>query len=75
MEYEIVPPKGEPTFCESSCNHKDCALWREFFASKCVICGQLFEPGQRYYQIEPGRKLKTERRWIHATCAEEASKI
>jgi len=73
MGYAIVPPKGEPTFCEEPCNHKDCELWREFFTSKCEICGKTFEEGQRYYQIEPGRELKIERRWIHAACVDGVS--
>lgn len=71
MAYGIVPHKGEPTMCEQPCDHKDCKLWREFFVSKCEICGKTFEEGQRYYQTEPRRKLKDERRWVHAACEEE----
>lgn len=52
MAYQIVPPKGELTFCEKECSHKDCELWRGFFASKCVICGKEFEPRQRYCAID-----------------------
>lgn len=71
MGYLIVPHKGEPTMCDHPCDHKDCALWREFFNSKCEICGKPFEEGQRYCQTESGRKLKDERRWVHAACEEE----
>ena len=61
MAYQIVPPKGEPTFCENECNHKDCAMWRNFFASKCDICGKPFEEGQYFYDVKPGV-------WIHSKC-------
>ena len=71
MAAGIVPPRGEPTMCETSCIHKDCQQWREFFASTCAICGNPFEEGQRYYQTEPGRTQDKERRWVHATCEEE----
>jgi len=71
MGYGIAPPKGEPTFCEGPCEHRDCEVWREFFASKCEICEQPFEEGQRYYQTEPGRKKKDTRGWVHAACLEE----
>ena len=71
MAYGIVPRKGEPTMCEQQCDHKDCELWREFFASTCKICGKGFEEGQRYYQAESGRKHRDKRRWVHAMCEEE----
>ena len=71
MAAGIVPRQGEPTMCEHPCNHKDCQLWREFFASTCEICGGPFGEGQQYYQTEPGRELKTERRWVHARCEED----
>ena len=71
MAYGIVPHKGEPTMCEQPCDHKDCKLWREFFASKCEVCGKPFEEGQTYYQTEPGRKLKPGRRWVHAACEDK----
>ena len=52
MSYSVVPPKGEPTFCEKKCSHRDCKLWRAFFASKCAICGKGFEPGQKYCAVD-----------------------
>ena len=67
MGFLIVPHKGEPTMCEQ-CNHRDCKLWREFFDSKCEICGKPFEEGQRYYQTAPGR-------WVHAICGEETGDV
>ena len=70
MAYSTVPHKGEPTMCEQPCDHKDCKLWREFFDSKCEICGKPFEEGQRYYQKLDVLRV-FQRRWVHATCEEE----
>jgi hypothetical protein len=69
MAYAIVPKKSD-VMCEGPCTHRDCQLWREFFASTCAICHQPFEEGEAYYQIEPGQKLKDERQWVHAICYE-----
>ena len=71
MGYGIVPHKGEPTICEKPCDHKDCKLWREFFASKCKVCGKPFEEGQTYYQVGRGHKPKEGGEWVHAACEEE----
>jgi hypothetical protein len=70
MAFLVVPHNGEPTLCEHPCTHQDCAVWREFFASTCERCGKGFEEGQFVFQTEPGRKLKDERRWVHANCEE-----
>jgi len=66
MATGIVPRQGEPTMCEQHCNHHGCNYWREFFASTCPLCGAKFKEGQRFYQIDPGRREKYERVWVHA---------
>lgn len=52
MAAGVVPPKGEPTFCEEACQHTDCARWRAFFESSCAECGEGFEHGQRFYEVD-----------------------
>lgn len=40
MAYLVVPPKGEPTYCDWPCTHLDCAEWRKFFVQRCPLCGE-----------------------------------
>jgi len=59
MAAAVVPPKGEPTTCETACLHRDCAEWRDFFKLTCPYCSEGFEPENLGYATLP-RKLQDE---------------
>ena len=45
-----MPELKEPTICNDSCEHRDCAYMREFVnTATCSICTKKIEVGNPYY--------------------------
>ena len=72
MAAGIFPTAAE-LFCAEPCEHTDCSYGRRVWAARaCGRCGELVEPGQRYY----GWSVYSSDRagdLEHALCAELAA--